>query len=325
MPGQAQVLRHEPPSFRGAVPWQCTPAAWSRASLPQGPGRGPSRALHFPPLKTGGHYKTALESPVLQEQVTSAGASSFQKPWGSTPVFPEDSPMSRCLGVASRGAEAPALWQGPGICILEGTSGDRWPLWLGRGDSQTLPLDFLLVHITGQPFLLEVLRPHTYPAVFEECSTPSGLAGTPEVGSPGPSICSRTGEAPPGWSGADPIPVLGRGPWRERMCLVTPISVLEGVTSLQTLGLAGGGGLPLSRERVTFPKSHLSAKSKRGMWQEDKTYRGTAGPVQAPTIVRWVGGSGKLPRRGVASASPSVQWDHERGTSCGRGPRRPSA
>lgn len=180
------------------------------------------------------------------------------------------------------------------------------------------------IPFSGQPFLLEVLRPHTYPAVFEECSTPSGLAGTPEVGSPGPSICSRTGEAPPGWSGADPIPVLGRGPWRERMCLVTPISVLEGVTSLQTLGLAGGGGLPLSRERVTFPKSHLSAKSKRGMWREDKTYRGTAGPVQAPTIVRWVGGSGKLPRRGVASASPSVRWDHERGTSCGRGPRRPS-
>lgn len=106
------------------------------------------------------------------------------------------------------------------------------------------------------------------------------------------------------------------------MCLVTPISVLEGVRSLQTLGLAGGGGLRPSGEKVTFPKSHPSAKSERGVWREDKTFQGGGWPGAGPTIVRWVGGSGKLPCRVVAS--PSVQWNHECGSSCGCGPRQPS-
>lgn len=75
-----------------------------------------------------------------------------------------------------------------------------------------------------------------------------------------------------------------------------------------------------------FPKVSSFCKVKTGHVAGGKTKpsRGVAGPVQAPTIVRWVGGSGKLPCRVVASASLSVQWNHECGSSCGRGPWQPS-
>lgn len=105
MPGQVLVLqegtRHQPSEVLSLGSAHLPPGAGLPRETPQGRGRGPSRVLHFPPLKTGVHSKTELESPVLQKQVTSAGASGFEKPGGGALVFPEDSPMSRCLGFAS--------------------------------------------------------------------------------------------------------------------------------------------------------------------------------------------------------------------------------
>lgn len=75
---------------------------------------------------------------------------------------------------------------------------------------------------------------------------PSSPVLTPEVGCPGPCIYSVNWR-PPGWSGVDRIPVHCGGPGGRDCVLVTPISVLDGVMSLQIPGLAGGEGLLLSR------------------------------------------------------------------------------
>lgn len=105
MPGQVLVLqegtRRQPSEVLSLGSARRPPGAGLPRETPQGRGQGPSRVLHFPPLKTGAHSKTELECLVLQKQVTSAGVSSFQKPWGSALVIPEDSPMSRCLDFAS--------------------------------------------------------------------------------------------------------------------------------------------------------------------------------------------------------------------------------